>query len=84
MPISKNQTVVLSVTDMTENGEGIGRAGGYPLFVKDSVPGDTVEAVVTKAGKTYGYGRVLRVLEPSPDRAKPPCPVAAPCGGCQL
>ena len=84
MPISKNQTVVMSVTDMTENGEGIGRTGGYPLFVKDSVPGDTVEAVVTKAGKTYGYGRVLRVLEPSPDRAKPPCPVAAPCGGCQL
>ena len=82
--ITKNQTVTLSVTDMTENGEGIGRAGGYPLFVKDSVPGDTVEAVVTKVGKTFGYGRVLRVLEASPDRAKAPCPVAAPCGGCQL
>ncbi len=84
MPISKNQTVTLSVTDMTENGEGIGRASGYPLFVKDSVPGDTIEAIVTKTGKTYGYGRVLKVLEPSPDRITPLCPVAAPCGGCQL
>ena len=82
--LKKNDIVTLAITDMAEGGEGIGRAGGYPLFVKDAVVGDTVEAVVTKAGKSYGFGRVLKVTEPSPDRAVPPCPVAAPCGGCQL
>ena len=80
----KNDIVSLTVTDMAEGGEGIGRVSGYPLFVKDAVVGDTVEAVVTKAGKSYGYGRVLKILTPSPDRAEPRCPVAAPCGGCQL
>ena len=84
MPLQKNQQVTLSITDMTENGEGIGRADGYPLFVKDAVVGDTVEAVVTKALKSYGYGRVLKITEPSADRVTPRCPISAPCGGCQL
>ena len=84
MPLQKNQQVTLSITDMTENGEGIGRADGYPLFVKDAVVGDTVEAVVTKALKSYGYGRALKITEPSADRVTPRCPISAPCGGCQL
>ncbi|MBQ2597852.1 MAG: class I SAM-dependent RNA methyltransferase, partial [Oscillospiraceae bacterium] len=84
MFLKKNDIVSLTITDMAEGGEGIGRVSGYPLFVKDAVVGDTVEAVVTKAGKSYGYGRVLKILTPSPDRAEPRCPVAAPCGGCQL
>ena len=84
MPLQKNQQVTLSITDMTENGEGIGRADGYPLFVKDAVVGDTVEAVVTKALKSYGYGRALKITEPSADRVAPCCPISAPCGGCQL
>ena len=82
--LKKNDTAILSVTDMTESGEGIGRIGGYPLFVKDAVIGDELEVLVTKPGKSYGYGRVNRLITPSPDRVTPPCPVAAPCGGCQL
>ena len=82
--LRKNDIVTLAVTDMAEGGEGIGRVSGYPLFIKDAVVGDSVEAVVTKAGKSYGFARVLKVTEPSPDRVAAPCPVAAPCGGCQL
>ena len=82
--LNKNDQIVLTVTDMTENGEGIGHFEGYPLFPKDAVIGDTVRAIVTKAGKTYGFARIGEVLTPSPDRAVPRCPVAAPCGGCQL
>ena len=82
--LQKNQIITLTVTDMTENGEGIGRYEGYPLFVKDAVIGDTVRAIVTKPGRTYGFARIGEVLTPSPDRTVPRCPVAAPCGGCQL
>ena len=84
MALQKNDRITISITDMTENGEGIGRAGGYPLFVKDAMIGDRVEVIVTKPGKTYGFGRVSAVLAPSPDRVSPLCPLAAPCGGCQL
>ncbi len=82
--LQKNQKINLTVTDMTENGEGIGHAEGYPLFIKDAVIGDTVRAIVTKVGKSYGFAHLDEVLEPSPDRVAPRCPLAAPCGGCQL
>ena len=80
----KNQLVTLSFTDMTENGEGIGHFEGWPLFVKDAVIGDTAEVTVTKVLKTYAFGRISRLITPSPDRTEPRCPLAAPCGGCQL
>ena len=80
----KNQKLELFIEDMTDNGEGIGKAEGYPLFVAGAVPGDRVEALVLKAGKGYGFAKTVRVVTPSPDRTEPRCPVAGPCGGCQL
>lgn len=82
--MEKNQLVQVTIQDMTENGEGIGKVDGYTLFIKDTVIGDRVSAKIMKAKKTYGYARVMEVLEPSPDRVTPRCPVAGPCGGCQL
>ena len=82
--MNKNDTVELSITDLTTDGEGVGRSGGCALFVKGAVPGDVVEASVMKMKKTYGYARLVRVVTPSPDRADPACPLADKCGGCQL
>lgn len=82
--LNKNDLITIEITDLTENGEGIGHYEGYPLFVKDAVIGDTARVIVTKAGKTYGFGRLAELITPSPDRVDPRCPMAAPCGGCQL
>jgi 23S rRNA (uracil1939-C5)-methyltransferase len=84
MAYQKNDLVTLRIADMGQNGEGIGKAEGYTLFVKDTVIGDVIRAKVIKAGKTYGYGRLMEILEPSADRVQPACPVARQCGGCQL
>ena len=81
---TKNQEIEVFIEDFGKNGEGIGHADGYTLFIKDAVPGDRILAGITKAGKNYGYARVIKVLEPSPDRVIPPCPAAKRCGGCQL
>lgn len=82
--LQKNEEVRVQITDLTQEGEGIGRADGFPLFIKDALPGDTVRAAVTKLKKTYGYGRVLAVEEASPDRVAARCGKARPCGGCQI
>lgn len=82
--MKKNDTIRLAITDMGVNGEGIGKAEGYTFFVKNAVIGDTVSAVVTKMNKGYGYAKMLKVLNASPDRVDPPCPEAARCGGCQI
>ena len=80
----KGDIVQLKIEDMGIHGEGIGKADGFTVFVKDSVIGDTVTAKIMKARKNYGYGRLMEVLEPSPVRTDPRCPVARQCGGCQL
>ena len=82
--MKKNDTFELKITDIGADGEGIGRAEGFTWFVKDAIPGDTVEAAAMKIKKTYGFARLKRVIEPSQQRVNSQCPIAGPCGGCSL
>lgn len=84
MEFRKNDIVTLQIEDCGIDGEGIGKADGFTVFVKDAVIGDTVRAKIMKAKKNYGYGRLLEVLTPSPYRVEPKCPYARQCGGCQI
>ncbi len=84
MEFKKNDLLTVVIEDMGHDGEGIGKAAGYTLFIKDAVIGDTVEAKIMKAKKNYGYARLMKVLKPSPYRVEPKCPCARACGGCQL
>ncbi len=81
---SKNQTIEVKIVDLSHEGEGIGKSNAFTWFIKDTVPGDTVEASVMKVKKTYGYARLQKIIIPSPDRVKPLCPIARACGGCSL
>jgi 23S rRNA (uracil1939-C5)-methyltransferase len=67
--------VILTVERLGHRGDGIG-AG---LFVPGALPGETV------AGEAEG-GRLrdVRILAPSPERVRPPCPHARGCGGCTM
>ena len=84
MEFRKNDLVTLEIEDCGIDGEGIGKADGFTVFVKDAVIGDTVTAKIIKAKKHYGYGRLMEVLKPSPYRVEPKCAFARQCGGCQL
>ena len=80
----KNELIILEITDLTEEGQGVGKKDGLVFFVKDSVMGDVVEAKILKVKKNYAYAKVEKLLEASPYRVTPLCPVAGKCGGCQL
>ena len=80
----KNDLIMLEITDLTEEGQGVGKKDGLVFFVKDSVMGDKVEARILKVKKNYAYAKVENLLEASPYRIAPLCPVAGKCGGCQL
>ena len=80
----KNDLVALEITDLTEEGQGVGKCDGLVFFVKGSVMGDVVEAKILKVKKNYAYAKVEKLLEASPYRVTPLCPVAGKCGGCQL
>lgn len=80
----KNDIVEIIISDIADGGEGIGKISGFAVFVKDALPGDRVRASFTKVKKNYAYARLVEVLEASPYRVTPRCPVSRACGGCQL
>lgn len=82
--MEKNQEFTVTIEDMSEDGAGIGKLDGYIWFIKDTVIGDRVRARAMKMKKSYGFARLMEVIEPSPVQAEPRCPAARPCGGCQL
>ena len=81
----KGQEVKVRIIDIGMRGEGIGKLeDGYTVFIKDAVIGDHVRASIMKANKSYAYAHLDQILQASPHRVEPPCPVARQCGGCQL
>jgi len=82
--VRKNDEVTLDIIGLTQDGEGVGRADGFTLFVQGALPGERVKAKVLKVKKQYGYAKMLSLLQASPDRVEAPCPIYRQCGGCQL
>ena len=82
--MKKNEIVKLKIVDIGAGGEGIGKVDGFPLFIKDAIIGDEIKAKITKVNKSHGFARLEEVIAPSEYRVEPRCPIARPCGGCQL
>lgn len=82
--MKKNDTVEVEIIDIGSGGEGIGKVDGFAIFIKDAIVGDVVEVKIMKAKKSYGYGRIIKVIKPSEFRVDPICGVAKQCGGCQV
>jgi len=84
IPVEKNHRYNVTIETLSSDGSGIARVDGYTLFVPQAVPGDTVEILVLKTNKNYGYAKVTDIITPSELRTAPPCEHFAKCGGCQL
>lgn len=79
------QPVTLRIDSIAAGGEGVGRLeDGRVVFVHRTAPGDLAEVGLTEKRERWARGRLLRVLEPSPERRPAPCPHYARCGGCTL
>jgi len=75
--------LTLRIEDLAFGGEGVGRADGFVVFVPFVAVGETVEVEITERKAHYARARLLRILEPSPDRVQPVCEHFGRCGGCQ-
>jgi tRNA/tmRNA/rRNA uracil-C5-methylase (TrmA/RlmC/RlmD family) len=65
----------------------VARHEGRVVFVRHALPGEVVLARPTggtASSAAYWRADAVEILEPSPDRVTPPCPLAHPggCGGC--
>ncbi len=75
--------IPLTITDLADSGDGVGRYAGRVVFVPNSVPGDELEVRLVHVKQGFAHAQLLLILEPSPHRVRPSCIVADKCGGCQ-
>lgn len=79
------QRAVVTARDLNVNGQGVATLPeGLAVFVDGLLPGEKAEVELTERRPRYARARLLRLLEASPDRVTPRCPVADECGGCTL
>ena len=82
--VNEGQIVELEITDMTDDGKGLGRLSGLAIFVAGAVPGDKVSTRITRLKKRYALAETITLLEASAVRVQPPCPYYKDCGGCSM
>ena len=82
------ERLTLELTAIAHGGHCVGRADGRVVFVRHALPGERVEAVITKgrAKDRFVFADAVEVLEASPHRVAAPCRYARPggCGGCDF
>lgn len=84
IPIKKNTHFEMTIEDLGSKGEGIGKINDFTIFVEGAIPGDQIEVRIIKVKKTYGFGKLIQIIKPSPKRVIPICPYVKRCGGCQI
>jgi 23S rRNA (uracil1939-C5)-methyltransferase len=73
---------IVTIEKLVSGGSGLARTDSGVVFVRDVLPGERVE--IEPCGKQGGVAvaRPVKVVEPSPARRGPPCPLYGKCGGC--
>lgn len=84
IPVKKNDYIEVVFEDLTHDGAGVAKVDGYPIFVANALPGEKANVKVTKTNNGYGFGRLMEIIERSPERVHVSVEDQDKYGGCQL
>ena len=91
-PFDYHEEIELEISALSNLGVGIARMPlddegeeqkGWVVFVPHTLPGEKVRARIFRNDKNHSQADLVEVLEASPDRLEPHCPLFGKCGGCQ-
>jgi tRNA/tmRNA/rRNA uracil-C5-methylase (TrmA/RlmC/RlmD family) len=83
IPYAYHQVLDLRIDSLTNEGSGVARDQDWVVFVPFTLPGERVKARVFRNHKNYSEADLVEVVEASPHRISPVCPLFGQCGGCQ-
>ena len=78
----KNDVITLRAEDCTAEGSAVCKHEGLVVFVPGGLKGELLSVKILKVKRNCAYGKIEQILEGSPNRITPACPVALKCGGC--
>lgn len=84
IPVQKNKEYIVDIIDDGISGEGIAKIEDYTIFIKGAIKEEKVKILIIKVNKSYGYGKILEIIQESPNRMPNDCNTYKRCGGCDL
>lgn len=78
----KNEELILKVEKMVNEGKGLARVDGFPVFIQDAVVGDVLKVKVTNCNKHFAFAQITDIVQNSEKRVKPLCSMFNVCGSC--
>lgn len=83
-PSMASDGVELRIEKLVAGGSGLAFREGKAVFVPLALPGERILARLGPGKRDWAEASLLEVLEASPHRISPPCPIYGECGGCDL
>ena len=71
--VVKGAELELKIESLAYGGMGLARKDNFVIFVKDSIPGQTVSVRIYKKRKGYAEARVLQIITESPNAVEACC-----------
>ena len=82
--IKKNEEYIVDIIDYGMDGEGIAKIDNFTIFVPNAMKCEKVKILIVKVLSSYGYGKVIEIIEKSEFRVENDCDTYKRCGGCDL
>ncbi len=74
----------LEIIELDHLGNGLAKEKDKIIFISKTIPGDIIEAKITKQHKKYDEGKLTKIITPSSKRIPSACPYYDKCGGCNI
>ncbi|MBQ4379346.1 MAG: 23S rRNA (uracil(1939)-C(5))-methyltransferase RlmD [Treponema sp.] len=75
---------IVTTQKIVSGGNCLSQINGKNVFIPYAVPGEKIEIEITKSFRDYDIAKIIKVLEPSPERTDAFCPLYGVCGGCNM
>lgn len=84
IPIEKNKEYIVDIIDNGFEEEGIAKIDDFTIFIPNAIKGEKIKILIVKVLSSYAYGKIVEIIEKSPNRVEIDCPTYKRCGGCDL
>lgn len=75
---------IVDIERIAHGGHCIAHLDGQVVFVRHTLPGETVRIRITERTKRFLRADAVEVITAAPGRVAPPCRYAGVCGGCDF
>jgi len=84
LKVKRGSIIEVEIESLSYGGDGFAKYNDIAVFVQKGLPGQKLEAVITKKNKKFLKAKALNILKESPDQIEPKCTHFEDCGGCSF